>query len=356
MKDYLEYSNNKVKINYINVGENIGIIKNYNNKDIIAVIKNDAYNLGIEGVVQECIKNNVTSFAVANLEEALRVRKISTSAMVLILNPIENELLHIASENKFDLIIPSFEQLNIYNEFLVKNSNCNLKFHVKFNCGMNRYGFTFDEIGNLINEIKKMPIIKNIRGLMTHFPQADETDLTVHNSQVESFIKVYDMLKDIIKFEYIHGENSEAFLLKDSRLSFCNYSRIGVLLYGYVPMNIDIKLKPTMFLENKIINIRTLKKGEYLGYGDNKVTRDCIVGLCPLGYGDGVIGERNKAPVYINGKKYKILGTISMSHMYIELDNTVKVADKVEIFGENIRFDEVPNVTISRLMCSLKRL
>lgn len=363
MKDYLLYSDNTVKINYDNIAKNIALIKKFNNKKMIAVIKNDAYNLGIEEVVKVCLKSEVNAFAVANLEEALRVRTISNSAMVLILNPIEKNFFEIAYNNNFDLVLSTFEQLEIFENFLndidkknFSNHSGSLKFHIKFNCGMNRYGLNFDEIGKFIDIINNYPNVKkSIQGLMTHFPQADEVDLTKHNEQVDTFAKVYQEAVGIFNFQYVHGENSEAFLHKDIRLNFCNYSRIGILLYGYVPIKSDIILKPTMFLYNKIINIRKLNKGDYLGYGEQRVLEDCVVGICPLGYGDGIIGERKNYPVYINGKKYPILGTISMSHMYIAIDDTIKIGDKVEVFGEHIRFDNMEGVTISRLMCPLKR-
>ncbi len=142
---------------------------------------------------------------------------------------------------------------------------------------------------------------------------------------------------------------------KDERLEFCNFGRVGIAVYGYRPCEHHIKLEPTMFLLSKVRSIRNMKKGEYLGYGETRVNENCTVAICTLGYGDGVIGERKNFPVYINDKSYDIVGNISMSHTYIKVDQNVKIGDLVEMYGENIRFDDIKGVTNSRMMCSLKR-
>ncbi len=356
------YSDNKVHVNYDNIIKNVEVARQYNNKKIIAVIKNNAYNLGLEKTVEALLNADVTAFAVANLDEGLRTKSISNGlnkeSVVLILNPLFEEELKIAYENGLHLVISDLEQVYFYEKFLENNKNVlgSLRFHIKFNCGMNRFGFTPDNLEECKSVILKNTLVaENVVGLMTHYPQSDEDELQVHDVQVNKFIKAYEFLKQSFNFEYIHSENSAAFLLKYPNLDFCNYARIAILLFGYKPMKHDLQLYPTMFLHNRVAFIREVKSGDYLGYGENnKVSKDTRVAICPLGYGDGVIGERNRYPVYIKGKMYNILNNISMSHTYIEVDENVNVGDLVEYYGENIRFDDINGVTNSRMMCALK--
>ncbi len=364
MNDYYIYSDNKVHVNYDNINKNIEIARQYNNKNIIAVVKNDAYNLGLEQVVKTCIKSSVNAFAIANLNEAKIVRNISSNLNkncdIIMLNPLFEEDLDTAYINNLHLIIENLEQVKMYENFLQENplnNSGSLQFHIKFNCGMNRFGFSLNELEAFKSTIQENPLVsKNIVGLMTHFPQSDEEDLFIHDTQVDKFLNAFSYLKQSFNFKYIHSENTAAFLLKYDKLNFCNYARLGILLYGYKPMKHSLQLCPTMFLHNKIVSIRDVQGGDYLGYGENnKVTKDTKVAICPLGYGDGVIGERNKYPVYINGKMYNIVNNISMSHTYIEVDENVKVGDLVEYYGNNIRFDQINGVTNSRMMCALKR-
>ncbi len=359
MNSCYKYSDTNVHVNYDNVSKNIEVARQHNNKKIIAVVKNDSYNLGLEQVVETCLKSDVTAFAVANLDEALRVRALNKDCTILILSPLVEEELIIAYGKNLHLIISNVEQISIYQKFLQEHNDVmgSLKFHIKFNCGMNRFGFVTKDLELARTTILSNSLVaENVVGLMTHYPQSDEEDLSVHDTQVKQFIDAYDLFNQSFNFEYIHSENTAAFLLKYDTLAFCNYARIGIFLAGYKSMKHSLELYPTMFLYNRIVEIREVKSGDYLGYGENnKVDKDTRVAICPMGYGDGIIGERNKYPVYINGKFYNILNNISMSHTYIEVDNDVNVGDLVEYYGKNIPFDQIDGVTNSRMMCALKR-
>ncbi len=352
---------NKVKIKYENICKNIEIVKNYNSKkNIIAVIKNDAYNLGINEVAKTCYASGVNFFAVANLTEALKVYELGLDSKILILNPLNFKEFEVANKLQFHVIINSLSALYEYiewiNDLLLKNEQIKINFHLKINSGMNRYGLKFEEISQAIEIINSNTNIKvNLVGLMTHFARADEDNKNLHNNEVDLFVEALEVLKKHYSFKYIHSENSAAFLLADKRLDICNYARIGILLYGYKPMCFDINLYPTMYLTSKISHINVLKESDFLGYGEFKVLQDCKIGVCTIGYGDGLINDRKSYPVFINGKKYDILGNISMSHTYVVIDDMIQVGDEVEIYGENIRFDDIKGVTNSRMMCSLKR-
>ncbi len=357
MNNCLKSTGSAVVIDYEGLVKNIEILRNYNTeKEFIVVAKNDAYNLGIEEVAKVCITEGLNTFAVANLPEALKIKSINKDTNVIILNPIPEEDLITAYENNVHLLIAYINQIEMYNKFLLgANGSGSLSFHIKFNCGMNRYGMTNEELPLLLETLESNKEVKeNVIGFMTHFPQADD-DMEVHEIQVQRFLRAYEVMKDKFNFKYIHSENSAAFLLKDERLSFCNFARVGIMFYGYRPFEHEIKLEPTMFLSNKIVNIRKMKKGEYLGYGENRVHEDCTVAICPVGYGDGVIAERRKFPVIIKGKKYDVVGNISMSHTYIKVDDSVKIGDVVEVYGRQIRFDDMFGDANSRMMCSLRR-
>ncbi len=350
----MSLSSQNLVINYGNIAKNISVLNSINNKKIIAVIKNDAYNLGIENTTKELLKWGVNDFAVANISEAIRVRNINKNCRIIILNPVHNDNLNFINEQNFDLLICDknrcFEQIEI-----IKKNKLNIKFHLVCNVGMNRFGLVENEILELI-ELSKNDIFisKSIIGLMTHFPVSDENDLTLHNDQVDYFVGQYNILKNIFNFEVIHSENSATFLINDERLDFCNYSRIGILLYGYKPVKYNREFFKTMFLTSDIIQINDIKKGENIGYGFNSFADDMKVGIIQLGYGDGIIADRKNYPVYINSKAYDIIA-ISMSHMYIKIDDDIMLNDSVEVYGNNASFDVMDGVTNSKFMCPLKR-
>ncbi len=353
-------SNNRVIINYENITKNIEVLNRYNNKNIIAVVKNDAYNVGIVNTVLKCTNYGINTFAVANLTEALQINQFKLSVNIIILNPLDQVEFEIANNCGFHLLINSSTYLNIYSSYLdqikdSKKEKSNIKFHLNIDVGMNRFGIKEAEVDLIHNQLKTDENFQDkVIGLMTHFPMADDVDLTRHYEQVKIFAQIYHKLKKDYNFKYIHAENSAAFLLKAKELEFCNFARVGILLYGYKPIESKISLLPTMFLQSKIVNINYLMPGDYLGYGEFKVKQKLKVGICPIGYGDGLIEQRKNFPVYIEGKFYEIL-TMSMSHIYIILDEEIELNDIVEIYGTNIKFDDIKTITNSKMMCPLKR-
>ena len=106
----------------------------------------------------------------------------------------------------------------------------------------------------------------------------------------------------------------------------------------------DLDLHTAISLYSEIISIRNVKKGEYVGYGANYIAeKDIIVATVPIGYNDGM--KKGMKYVSINDKYYEIIGDICMDMIMIKIDETIKLYDKVEIFGKNISIKEVTNRT-----------
>ncbi|MEG0687002.1 MAG: alanine racemase C-terminal domain-containing protein, partial [Erysipelotrichales bacterium] len=182
-----------------------------------------------------------------------------------------------------------------------------------------------------------------IEGLLTHFPVYDIDDLTLHNKQVDKFVDVYNNINNKEQLKYIHSQNSATLLLEDTRLSFCNYGRVGIIGYGYSPTTFNPNLKPSIYLNSKVVALNIINKGEYIGYGlSNKMQEDTLVAICNIGYGNGINKLRIHLPVLINNKEYKVIA-VSMSHMIVEVDQDVKLDDQVEIYGDHIRIDHLLN-------------
>jgi len=142
--------------------------------------------------------------------------------------------------------------------------------------------------------------------------------------------------------------------------------RPGISLYGGYP-NFKarelIKLYPVMTLKSRIVEIKRLKKGEYAGYGPNfKAKKATILGLVPVGYGDGYLRSlSDKGFAWCKGKRVAVVGNISMKALYLditELENP-QIGDEVILLGgknEEVSADELASLagTISyELFCNL---
>ena len=153
-----------LKINSSSIKKNLEKIRSIN-ENVICVIKDDAYGLKIEKILPILIKNNCNYFAVAYLEEAVKVCEIlkelnkKNTCNIMTLNYVEPEKLEIAVKNSFEITIFNkkqfYDYINILNNF--KKNIC-LKIHIKINSGMNRLGFDENEVFEIIKEIKKLMI------------------------------------------------------------------------------------------------------------------------------------------------------------------------------------------------------
>ena len=130
----------------------------------------------------------------------------------------------------------------------------------------------------------------------------------------------------------IHLSASDA-LVNYSKPDFINGCRLGIIMYGF---NDKIKLDSTFRVVSEVIQINTLNKGDTLGYnGMYQASSDNEkIAVVPIGYADGIIRKNTGRYVYINNKKYNIVGNICMDMLFVKVDDSVKVYDQVELLKD----------------------
>ena len=118
-----------------------------------------------------------------------------------------------------------------------------------------------------------------------------------------------------------------------------------------------LNLDSVFSLRSKIIEIKHIKSGETVGYdGKYIASKDEIIGIVPIGYRDGIIRHNTGRYVYINDKKYKIIGNICMDMLFVLIDKTVNINDTVYIIKDNNHINEIAKYldTINyEIMCSI---
>lgn len=344
-----------LKINSSSIKKNLEKIRSIN-KNVICVIKDDAYGLKIEKILPILIKNNCNYFAVAYLEEAVKVYKIlknfknlnkKNNCNVMTLNYVEPKKLEVAIKNGVEITIFSkkqfYDYIDILNNF--KKNIC-LKIHIKINSGMNRLGFDENEVFEIIKEIKKInsEFLKNkkfkleIISIFSHISEAENKTET--EKQVKKFEKILKIFDDNeIKYKYRHLQASPLLFKYEKKYNY-DFCRVGMAIYGLEPLSYDIGLESAILVESKIINIRDVKKGEKVSYGNKGILkRDSKVGIVAIGYAHGlpkqIENKKNCAYVLVNDKKANILGEICMDMIFIDLTDIqdIKIGDKVLIVG-----------------------
>ena len=340
-----------LEINKSNLEKNLKIVRSIN-KNLICVIKDNAYGLGIENILPILLENKCDYFAVAYIEEAVKIQKLlenlklknqNGKIKVMALNYVKPENVGDAIRNNIELTVFNFSQLldylKILDEFF---ENMTLKIHIKVNSGMNRLGFNENEILELIEKIKKYKInSKNnkleIISIFSHISDAEnqiETEKQVE--KYENILKIFD--KNNVKYQYKHLQASPLLFKYGEKYNY-DFARIGMALYGMEPLSYDVGLLDVITVKSQIINIRNVKKNDKISYGSKGiVNRDSKIGIVSIGYAHGFqkqIENSEGAYVLINGKKAKIVGEICMDMIFIDLTDieNVEVNDEVVIIG-----------------------
>ena len=359
-----------LEINKENLEKNLEKIR-FINKNIICVIKDNAYGLGIGNILPILIENNCNYFAVAYIDEAIKIREIlknfekekklkfleNRKIKIMALNYIKPKKLEYAIENDVELTIFNFSQLSDYLKILEESfENTVLKIHIKVNSGMNRLGFNESEILELIEKIKKYEInSKNnkleIISIFSHISDAEnqlETEKQVQ--KYENILKIFD--KNNVKYQYKHLQASPLLFKYEEKYNY-DFARVGMALYGMEPLSYDVGLLDVITVKSQIINIRNVKKNDKISYGSKDVVkRDSKIGIVSIGYAHGLqkqIENSQEAYVLVNGKKAKIVGEICMDMIFVDLTeiNDAEINDEVVIVGSQKNVENGVNERIT---------
>ncbi|MEG0276166.1 MAG: alanine racemase [Coprobacillus sp.] len=318
-----------IRLDYLQ--ENVKTMYNKVKKPMMAIIKANAYGHGYQQVAS-LLKDNqtISMFGVATLKEAIDLRKMNIKQDILVLGAIPLEDLHLAIE--YDISLTLFSLDYVKEIYEVYHQDKPLKAHIKIDTGMNRLGIKNKEDFETLLNLYPQSILQ-VDGVFTHFAAADdETEDQAYDLQTQKFYEIIDGHS----FEYVHCQNSAAMMYHSDEKS--NLCRIGIAMYGIDPAgNESSFLKQVMSLYTKVVMVKKVSKGERIGYGFTYTAKeDEFIATLPIGYADGFIRANQGREVYLNGKYYPIVGRVCMDQMMIKVDESVKVHDKVEIFGEHI--------------------
>lgn len=329
-------------------------------KYYFGVVKSNAYGHG-EYIVNELIKGGINYIAVTYLEEALKVREYNKDIPILCFAPIDLEDLDIAIKNNIAITIADLTYL----EYLIKKITKNIKVHIKLDTGMNRLGFKdknkLDEAYKLINENKFL----ELEGIYTHLSTVGLHEKTYDN-QISRFKELTENI-NLKKIPIIHLTSS-ANLVSHDKIDFANGVRLGSIIYGYNPTirtsnkgiinklrnlrnrylqkkynlskvytDVELDIKPAIKMYSNILQIKAVKKGEYIGYGLSYKTKENIkIAIIPVGYNNGIGFGINSHYVYIKNKKYYVAGQTSMNMIAVIIDDDINIDDKVELINDKL--------------------
>lgn len=311
---------------------------------VAGVVKANAYGLGSITIAREIEKEGADYLCVANMAEAMELRKSRIYLPILVLGYIKDDVFRDVIQNRIDITAYDYNQCYKLNEE-AKALNAVVDVHIKIDTGMGRLGFLIDEtnIEESIREIKKINSLSNVRikGIYSHLSDADGEDFSYTQMQYEKFMEFIMFLdQEGITIPLKHISNDAGAILHGYYLDMI---RCGLGLYGYYGSNVvrecnAVDLKPAVSFYTSVASVKTFQPGEQIGYNrtytTDKVTKIAAVSL---GYADGYpTALSNKGYMIINGQRADVIGKVCMDQTMLDVTHIedVAIGDEVLVFGE----------------------
>lgn len=332
------YMNAKLYISKNNLKYNIEYIKDkIGNRNIIAMVKANAYGLGDKLISKELEKLGVNAFGVANVYEGIHLRESGiNNAMILVTCVSVGDEIEYAIENNISLSVSDIDNIREISSIAIRKNKI-AKIHIKLDTGMTRLGFNKDNIIiNFTNILKYQNIY--VEGIYTHLSCAD-TDIEYTKEQINEFEDIVTELSKVYGFEYIHILNSDGTEDYNSITTLDTHVRVGISMYGY-----SKNMKPVSKLTAPVIHISNIDKYAKVGYGGTYIAKpNTKIAVIKIGYADGISRSlSNKLKVNINNVECNQVGNICMDMMMVDVTNVdLKINDEVTLWDYNNDLKEI---------------
>ncbi|MCA0446542.1 MAG: alanine racemase [Bacteroidetes bacterium] len=306
---------------------------------IMSVVKANAYGHGIEVISKKLVESGTDYLAVANTDEARKIRKEGINCPILVFGNPDPMCVDDYFDFDLDASVSDVETAIFLNS-AAQHRGKQIDVHLKVDTGMGRYGLHYHLFQKALPEIAALKSI-HLKSIWSHFPNADDTAREFTLNQLSEFNRCLEFAGSIkVDVEMKHIANSAATLYYPE--AHFDMVRPGLLLYGYSPEGPEkspITLKPAMSLVSHVSLIKPVTKGTTVSYGSRWIaTQNTELAVIPIGYADGVTrANSNRMKVLIGGNPYQQVGNVTMDNIVVNLgkDHSVKKFDEVTIFGND---------------------
>jgi len=305
-----------------------------------AVVKADAYGLGIEKVAPALRDAGCSEFFVAHLSEAIALfDAIGPGGTIHVLNGLEPDCEEICATRGFVPVLNSASQVGRWRD-LARRGGAPLPAALQIDSGMSRLGLRFEDAAELSADPEFAGDI-TLRLLMTHLACADAPESPVNRRQRESFLRARALFPDVPASV---SNSGGAFL---SPAFHFDLVRPGIALYGAQPSPAAAGLVPVVRLEARILQIREVGEGTGVGYGlDYVAGGDRRLATIGIGYGDGWPRNLGGAgAAWFMDRRLPIVGRISMDSLTVDISSVPAHAlhegDFVELIGPSQPLSDV---------------
>jgi alanine racemase len=315
-----------------------------------AVVKADAYGLGIAHAVPALAEAGCTDFFVATIPEGIAVRAAADARVFVLSARVTPETAHALREHRLIPVLNTTHDIACW-EAEGWHGGAQLPAALHVDTGMNRLGVTPAEAARFAQENALTRAI-HLPLVMSHLACADEPGHAMNARQLESFQRVAALFP---QSDSSLSNSAGIGLGPDCRAALV---RAGIVLYGAPPVAaLDGVVRPVATARARILQLRQAMAGEIVGYGAaTTLSRDTTLAVTGAGYADGLLRAASGAGVdqraggtpgaqgWIAGHRVPVIGRISMDLTIFDVTDvpagTVNEGDFIELFGNNVPVED----------------
>jgi len=335
----VEISLSKLRRNYQRIRELAGA------RQVMAVIKADAYGHGAVPVARCLAECGVDWFGVATVEEALELRAAGIQQPMLLLGGLYmSDPAHLI-EYRLTPSLSSTMRLDTYAE-CARRYGRPIEFHLKVDSGLGRLGLPLDRLTAFVEHYRELAGLQ-LKGFFTHLASAEDMVASQTDEQGQRFSTALDELRRLeVEPAWIHVSNSAALLT--GRKFPENLVRIGALLYGYcMPLVVSPgqelpqapEFEPILTFKSRVVYMKDVPSGTPLGYGAAfHARRPSRIATVPVGYADGLSHAlSNRGYAIVRGRRARIVGSISMDLSLLDVTDIpgTNIGDEIILIGQS---------------------
>lgn len=314
---------------------------------IMAMVKAFSYGSGSFEIANVLQFNRVDYLTVAYADEGIELRRNGITVPIMVMNPEQRSFEAMIHYN----LEPEIYTLSLFDRFaevlaLLKNGSSEpYKIHIELETGMNRLGFTEEELPALIERIQLNHQVQ-IASVFSHLAASEDKDYDdFTKEQIKNFERMSAQLTSAFSYPIIRHILNSTGITRHTKSQF-DMVRLGIGLYGLDGSGkLQDKLIPVSTLKTTISQIKHLKKGDSVGYGRvGKVSKNKTIATVGIGYADGLSRKlsNGKGSMLVNGALAPIIGNVCMDMAMLDITGIeAKEGDEVIVFGDNPRIETV---------------
>lgn len=325
---------------------------------LCAVVKADAYGLGVLPIAGALAEHGVDMFAVDSTHEAGQLFESGLTTPVLVLSPVreiegDHPATDAAKRGLLHLTVHDIDQLEQLDR-AAHTLGCRLPVHPYLDTGMSRLGLDTASAGRALADLASRPNLK-LAGLMTHLATADN-DPSFAEEQARRFDRFIDEHREALPADTIYHMANTCGTLRGGGYHR-SMVRVGMGLLGFGPGLIAAppqtarlpELQPVARLVSRLVHVQTYPAGATVSYGGtHRLDSDRLLGVVPVGHADGYpLALGNRAVVRVTMQDAPpidapVLGRVSMNQIVVDVtpptnnaSHRPRVGDEVELISDN---------------------